>query len=350
METINRKKEIVWVDWVKFICVVFVYWCHVGQLGTNTSPIPIPYGPLFVNAFFFVSGYLIFRKQLGATEVSLDYKAFWKKNVRGNGMLPNIFWKIAVPSALFSMIDYIPRQLVGGGTISLSDFLINTLVRGTNWFTCSLFVAELVLFVLLCTRLKSVWPYFIAGIIVALFGRYLQLQDVELLGDPYLPWFYKSGLVSVLFLVSGGVYSHYEDQIDGWMSKRTRLLVTIFLTVAYLILYYSFSRSIKFSALTGLNVEGFFMSLLAIVTIIYLCKYFKAHMLVKYVSRHSIGFYFLSASIPYVSCMVVEQSFPLGSIAFLVEFAISFTGAVLAVYLLNRFIPWIFDFRKIARQ
>lgn len=58
------KKEIIWIDWVKFICMVFVYWCHVIQLGDNKSPLSIPYGPFFVNGFFFISGYLYFGKYL----------------------------------------------------------------------------------------------------------------------------------------------------------------------------------------------------------------------------------------------------------------------------------------------
>lgn len=115
MDTNTSNKEIVWIDWVKFICIVFVYWCHVGQLGNNPCPVSIPYGPFFVNAFFFVSGYLIFRKQLGSKVNTQGFKEFFTMNTSGKGMLPNIFWKIAVPSALFSMIDYIPKRLVGGG-------------------------------------------------------------------------------------------------------------------------------------------------------------------------------------------------------------------------------------------
>ena len=107
-------KEVVWVDWVKFICIVCVYWCHVGQLGNNPCPVSIPYGPFFVNAFFFVSGYLIFRKQLGTKVFSFCLKEYFKSNTSKNGMLTNMFWRIAIPSALFSMIDYLPKRIVGG--------------------------------------------------------------------------------------------------------------------------------------------------------------------------------------------------------------------------------------------
>lgn len=345
MEVKALNKEIVWIDWMKFICIVFVYWCHVGQLGNNPCPVPIPYGPFFVNAFFFVSGYLFFRKQLCQKEFSQSFGEYFKKNVASNGILPNIFWKIAVPSALFSMIDYIPKRLVGGGTITVTDFIINTLVRGTNWFTCSLFIAELVLFLMLCFRFKIVWLYWFIGLCIALFGRYLQLKNLSMLGDPYLPWFYKSGLVAVVFLVAGGVYSLYEDYIDNRLNKLSKLVLTIFLVTLYIGLYSFFSKSILFSVIFGLDLGGFLISLLSIIALIYVCKYLRSFSLVRYVSRHSIGFYFLSASIPYVSCYIVEKYVPTGSIGYLLEFVMSFNCALLAVFLLNKFLPWMFDLR-----
>ena len=72
----NKQNDIIWIDWVKFICIFFVYWCHVVQLGSNDSPINIPYGFFFVNAFFFVSGYLIFSKQMGENEIVCNVKEF----------------------------------------------------------------------------------------------------------------------------------------------------------------------------------------------------------------------------------------------------------------------------------
>jgi hypothetical protein len=48
-----EKKEIVWIDWAKFICMLLVYWDHVMLYGYNSAPFIIPFRPFFVNAFFF---------------------------------------------------------------------------------------------------------------------------------------------------------------------------------------------------------------------------------------------------------------------------------------------------------
>ncbi len=65
MEASVIRKDIVWVDWAKFIGMFFVYWCHIGMLcDTKFVFCPVPYGPFFVNIFFVVSGYLFFKKHL----------------------------------------------------------------------------------------------------------------------------------------------------------------------------------------------------------------------------------------------------------------------------------------------
>ncbi len=118
---------------------------------TAECPVYVPYGPFFVNAFFFVSGYLIFRKQLSEPIISSDKKVFLSDSVKKKGMLNNILFKIAIPSILFSMIDFVPKTLIRGEGLTLDTFIIDTIVRGTQWFTCALCISEL-LIVLMLTK------------------------------------------------------------------------------------------------------------------------------------------------------------------------------------------------------
>lgn len=48
-------------------------------------------------------------------------------------------------------------------------------------------------------------------------GKYLQDKNVLILGNEYLPWFYKSGMISCFFIVFGGLFSQYEHDIDKLM-------------------------------------------------------------------------------------------------------------------------------------
>ena len=211
------KQEIVWIDWAKCICMFFVYWLHVIQLGSNESPINIPYGHFFVNAFFFITGYLIFRKQMSPTEIDTESREFLRKNLQGGGMLPNIIFKIAIPSIVFSTIFYLPKVLIGAAPLSLQTYFFNSILRGAEWFTCALTVAELIIFFLLMTRWKNIYYYVIAGIAVAIVGKYLQDANFMILGNEHLPWFYKSGMIACFFIVFGGLFSQYERVINKLM-------------------------------------------------------------------------------------------------------------------------------------
>ena len=207
-------KDINWIDWVKFVCIFFVYWCHIGMFCSYGSPVYFPYTPFFVNAFFFVSGLLIFRKQLNEPFVCQDTKSFAKGCFQKNGMLSNAIFKIAIPSILFSMIDFLPKTVIRGNTFSVDIFLVDIFIRGTNWFTCALFVAEVILVFLLFTRFRNVWSYFLLCLPLVVLGYFLKTKGIRIMGDDFLPWFYKSGLMALFFLTCGGVYSKYEAVID----------------------------------------------------------------------------------------------------------------------------------------
>ena len=192
-------KNLVWIDSVKCLCMLFVYWLHVGTFSAHSLSFPIAYGPFFVNAFFFVSGYLLFRKF--KSDNSLDAKL---------RTLKNIFFKICIPSMIFSTIDYIPKNIVNGVPMSVGGFAYDVMLRGTNWFTCALAVAELLLVVCFCFSKKvSTWRVLAASIVFFVVGLLLMINDVRILGNEYLPWFYKSGLMATLFLALGGGILRY---------------------------------------------------------------------------------------------------------------------------------------------
>lgn len=187
-------KNLVWIDSVKCLCMLFVYWLHVGTFSSHPLAFPIEYGPFFVNAFFFVSGYLLFRKFKSDNSSDTRLKT-----------LKNIFFKICIPSMIFSTIDYIPKNIVNGVPMSVGGFAFDVMLRGTNWFTCALAVAELLLVVCFCFSKKvNTWRVLAFSIVFFVVGLLLKTNDVRILGNEYLPWFYKSGLMATLFLAWGG--------------------------------------------------------------------------------------------------------------------------------------------------
>lgn len=78
----TTKSELSWVNWMKFICMLLVYLNHSEIFyGYRIDSVGYLYRPVFVNAFFFISGYLLFRKQWNTKLLSLGRKEWY--NVMG---------------------------------------------------------------------------------------------------------------------------------------------------------------------------------------------------------------------------------------------------------------------------
>lgn len=187
-------KNLIWIDTTKCICMLFVYWLHVGMFSSHPLSFPIQYGPFFVNAFFFISGYLLIKKH--ETNNTIDSR---------RRTLNNIFYKICIPSVIFSSIDFLPKSIIRNEPMSLGGYVTDVLLQGTQWFTCALAVAELLLLLTFC-MMKRVTAMRIMSCSVILFivGCTLQTKGITVCGNDYLPWFYKSGLMATLFLAMGG--------------------------------------------------------------------------------------------------------------------------------------------------
>lgn len=64
-------------------------------------------------------------------------------------MLSNILFRIALPTVIFSTINFFPKKILRGEEIDLWSFAHDTILGGSLWFTCTLTVAELLIFLLL---------------------------------------------------------------------------------------------------------------------------------------------------------------------------------------------------------
>ena len=63
-------KNINWINVVKALCIIFVFLRHCGNYyGAHLGWFDGVYLPFYVNAFFFVSGYLLFWKQLSVPKI-----------------------------------------------------------------------------------------------------------------------------------------------------------------------------------------------------------------------------------------------------------------------------------------
>lgn len=337
-----KQKEIVWIDWVKFICMVLVYWDHTMLYGNNDAPFIIPFRYFFVNAFFFISGYLIFMKELSSAGISMDKRNFLKKALSKYGMVMNIVFKIAIPTILFAIPLFFFACIVKGEDITLELFFFDNFIKGGNWFTCALTVSELLIFTMLISRISNILFYLVISCILALIGVYLLKEQFLICGSEYAPWFYKSGLIACAFLTMGGLYQKYEEKID----KFGILYLSMFILIAI----NCNQDIIPMSTWAGIDLDGFVISIISILAVITFCKPLTKHKFVKYISRHTIGLYFLSAAVPFLCIRICDRFISEGAVSFMVQFILSFVLSWITVYLIDRYLPFIFDLRLLFRN
>lgn len=70
-------KNINWINVAKAICIIAVFFVHCENYYGFVFPIPDALiHPFYVNGFFFVSGYLLFWKQLSSPRIDEKSKQF----------------------------------------------------------------------------------------------------------------------------------------------------------------------------------------------------------------------------------------------------------------------------------
>ncbi len=197
-------KNIHWINYLKAICLFAVYLSHCQAYYKYSMAASVLIRPFYVNAFFFISGYLLFRTQLSESVISQPYHDYIRNN--GKLYLQNMFYKLVVPSVLFSTIEFFPSYMIRGREFGAVDFIVKTFGGCTYWFISALVVSEVIIFILLLTRRRNIFFYFITAWIIYMTGAFICNHNLVLIKQyPDFPWQYKEGLLAVVFLAGGGI-------------------------------------------------------------------------------------------------------------------------------------------------
>lgn len=338
-------KEISWINWAKFICLIFVYLDHslfYLQVYDNFPTFESFYHPFFVNIFFFMSGYLLFRKQLSSEIIKIPMSQF----ITGNGkmVILNILNKIVLPTILFSTIMYIPKKVIRGDDFTILSFVKDTILGGSIWFTCALAVAELLVLIMLLSRQRNILFYVAVSIVLSMLAILIKDSGFTILSSETIPWFYKSGMIATLFLSLGGLYNHYEYKIDKFVGKY---YVVLSIALGYIIMKLLFSDLIRISLFhTSISILGLLIALASIYVIVFITKRLRSFPVVNYLGRMSLGLYLLSGGIPNIMGVIfIRYGFQSVYVNIFLVTLISFIIGVATVNILNRVCPIVFNFK-----
>lgn len=220
--------------------------------------------------------------------------------------------------------------------------LFKTIGGGTYWFTSALVVAEFVLLLLFCSRKRNIWFYVV--ICAALGVTSLLLVKYNLLNNSI--WMWKHGLIALIFLAMGGLYWQYEKHIDKMMKWW---FVLPMLTIYVLLILFCDNTNPLISTLQ-IQPLGFHTSAIACLLLVWLCKFLPEVKPLTFIGQNSIGFYFMSGALP-ITVSMIAHKFVAGSPTWmmLIIWMACLVAAYVAVMIINRWLPWLWDLRKLKK-
>ena len=335
----QSKKTIHWLNYVRAISMISIYYIHAQEFfGYSIHGLGKYIFPFYVNSFFFVSGYLLFRKYMSRPD---DYKKLTRF------CLENILFRLVIPSILFSAVFYIPSSIIQNRSLSLFSFLEKTIAGGTFWYISALAVAELVFCLLYRCGIRNMFVFCLIGIALFVPGMIIAKNEIVIFeGFTDNPWYFEKGFMAFIFLVFGGLYWKYETLVDKYINK---LSVACLLAVFYIIVMHFFSSNISVLISTkGMNGYGVVMSTISILILVVLCKLISGNnmitKLLDSIGKKTMGLYLVCGSIP----KVIAIFHPKGNLIYVIMgFVISFSLSYLCVIILDRFFPFLFDVRRV---
>lgn len=334
---INKRTD--WIDYIKAICMIGVYILHSeAYYGTGGVSYGYAISPFYVNAFFFVSGYLFFKKHIN-NQLSMNPK-------KGCQTCINLFHKIIIPTLIFSTIIYIPKMLFHSNDISIGRYFFDVFGGISFWFTSALPVAQIILLLLSLSKVKNLLFYIVITLALSGLGMYLNAQLTSKTPDDFFPWFYKTGMAYTFVMVCGGIYHRYEKQINSFMRYGWIIVSIIYIGIIFLTWE---SHEIKTMGLSGsCNPMGAIAIISGVTTVIAITKRMKNNIsLLQFIGKNSIIFYFFSGVIPAtcgttVNQMGFKQNYGMTLLIAAISLGISYGITMIIV----KYIPFLTDLRK----
>lgn len=258
-------------------------------------------------------------------------------------MIINVLYKIVVPSIIFSILIYFPKIILRGQSFELSDFLIQTIGGSSFWFTSALTLAELIIVLFLLSRCKNIYFFFAVGVLLAFIASMAFRSGITIIDNPNFPWFWKGALNAVFYLSLGGLYVKYEEVLDRKLSYKWIIIVSV-VYVCYCLFDFRAYNGGNYSC--PITIQSALLFLMGILSLIYLCKKVPTTKFSDYWGRNTLGLYFMCGAIPNTISIVLREFMSVGTPMVFICWFLSFAVALVVVYFLNLYLPFMFDLRK----
>lgn len=327
-----------WIDTLKAICIICVYIAHCESFYCpNNNFANLIVSPFYVNAFFFINGYLIVRKYFKNDKINNYSLKEYKDCIK------NILFRLAIPTIIFSAIIYLPKNNFNFDLLNFSAVVFGGV---SLWFTSALCISQFVIYTLFLSKQKNIWFYifvtFSIFLVLYMLGNIKSKPAIE-----YFPWFWQTGLIYTFLMMLGGLYNVYETSINKYLNNK--IIVTIILITLIIIMN---DYDLYCLGLSGrCNLLGFTTIILSILLLMLAAKQITPNKMTDFIGRQSIIFYFLSGAVPSILLFGIK-SLPLETsyIVLSVYILLSLTVSYIASYIISKYIPFLLDIRILFKK
>ncbi len=334
-----QTKDIGWINTVRALCMISVYLLHSEFYYGNGG---FSYGyvltPFYVNAFFFVSGYLFFQKHLTPDGTLSFSMGKYRQTIR------HILFRLILPTLLFSTLIYIPKMMFHHHALSVRQYLYDVWGGVSYWFTSALTVAQLLLATLLLSLrlrmslcLRVCLPIAIAGI---------GLGHID--QSPF-PWNYQKGMEATLLMCAGGMYRRHESRANRILSCPITLGAAVLIYLSGVWLSHPAGPQVELPP-TAWHLWTLIVNVCGIISVTALSHVIPRNGWTEYIGKDSIIFYFFSGVMPAFFGTVAHGIFHHEHYSVtLAVTVVSLLTASAVNFTIRHYFPYLADLRKMPR-
>ena len=303
-----------WIDTAKAIGMILVYMYHAEvKYGCESELLFNLRSPFYVNVFFFMSGFLLYRCGKSASDIAR-----------------NALLRIYLPSVLVASLLFVPKMMANGGALDFRAFLPDAVGGGAFWFTSALIVAELIWcgIVLLGKdfRLAKITAISaIAATVAIIFFR-----------DENAIMHFNSGMYSMIFLAAGTLFCHFEDKIQ--IDSGLPVCILTMIVSSVLIIIFGRQMTIDVGAM-DFTLFGMIIALASTIAFVGICKNIPPFKPLCFIGQHTLLFYLLSTAVPQVVSIGIRQTQCSPHLGVAIVWAASLTIVYFIAILFSRFRP-----------
>lgn len=337
-----EKKRIIWVDILKYICIMFVMMSH---LETDNQILRSFYLPVYLTGFFFASGYTYFHKE--------GFGTFFVKKVKG----------LFVPWLILSIFNIILSQILSFNEhkVLTEELMWNFFqIRGKGdglWFIAAIFITYIPFYFVIKAyenkknKASSKWIFFVTILSLALlWDCYKNFMNPELL--PWktvtLPWHTEYICYAMLWMFLGYLFrTAFEEKYEKSV-KAVHGCVALILYIALVIA----KTMVGDNIFTLKLLLGYLSSVIGIFVLIIICKALKGNKYVLYIGQNTILCFAFHGKIYSVIQTLLKRfmgvtydrmlSNTFTNAVFQIVFTIVISFILIVpIYIVNRFFPFI---------